>query len=145
MKKILKFLGGAALAATVIPYAYKKNQETDEKTIQALLWKASIQPDSEVEGKKKFSLTVGFNSPFVGEGDGDTVIYPEEAELFVGEPDYAPVCECECTDECAEVNECCCEGDCCAVPVAEAVEEVAEDLAEAVEEAVEAIEEKTEE
>ena len=118
MKKILKFLGGAALAATVIPYAYKKNEQTEEKTVKALLWKASVRPDSELEGKKKFSLSIGFNSPFA-DTEEEAIFYPAENEFFDDESDFTPVCECDCTNECAEVNECHSEGDCCTAETAE--------------------------
>ena len=131
MKKFLKFLGGVAVAATVIPYNYKKDEESGEKTIQALLWKASL-PEKAEDGTSKLKVSFGFNNPFQSE---DAV---DESDLFVHDVhiDYDPVCECECSEECAEVNPCCCEN---------AVEEMAEDAAEAVEEVVEAVEEAVEE
>ena len=143
MKKFLAFLGGTALAATVIPYAYKKNEETEEKTIQALLWKASILPVDEEEGKQKIAFSVGFNNPFQSE-------YNEETELFADEVTItykpAPVCECECTTECAEVNDCecaCVETEecqcCCDCSEESAVEEVAEEILETAEDVAETV------
>ena len=101
MKKLLALLGGTALAAAVIPYAYKKNEETDEKTIQALLWKATINADPE-EGQQKVALSVGFNNPFQS----------AEADLYADDltVNYhtAPVCGCECGCD----DECPCDGEC---------------------------------
>ena len=131
MKKFLQFLGGAVVAASVIPYAWSKDEESGQQNFQALLWKASVRSQVE-EGEKKLSVTFGFNNPFQSE---DAV---DESDLFVHDVhiDYDPVCECECSEECAEVNPCCCEN---------AVEEMAEEAAEAVEEVVEAVEDAVEE
>ena len=160
MKKLLALLGGTALAAAVIPYAYKKNEETDEKTIQALLWKATINADPE-EGQQKVALSVGFNNPFQS----------AEADLYADDltVNYhtAPVCGCECgcDDECPcdgecdedcpcdadcayecgeeeEGGECCCScesdgEDCCCG--CECAAETAEEAVEAIEEVVEEI------
>ena len=101
MKKLLALLGGTALAAAVIPYAYKKNEETDEKTIQALLWKATINDNPE-EGQQKVALSVGFNNPFQS----------NEEELFTDDLTInyhtAPACNCQCGCD----DECPCEGEC---------------------------------
>ena len=131
MKKFLKFLGGVAVAATVIPYNYKKDEESGEKTIQALLWKASL-PEKAEDGTSKLKVSFGFNNPFQSE---DAV---DESDLFVHDVhiDYDPVCECECSEECAEVNPCCCES-----AAEEVVEEIIEEAAEAAEDAAEAVEE----
>ena len=168
MKKLLALLGGTALAAAVIPYAYKKNEETDEKTIQALLWKATINDNPE-DGQQKVALSVGFNNPFQS----------TEADLFADDltVNYhtAPTCGCECSceDECPCDGECdedcpcdadcayecgseddavtdCC-GECACGEDGEAscccqeTESVVEEVVEAVEEAAETVEETVEE
>ena len=131
MKKFLKFLGGVAVAATVIPFSYKKDEESGEKTIQALLWKASI-PQKEEDGSGKVKVSFGLNNPFQSESS------LAEEDLFVHDVtiEYDPVCECDCTMECIEVNP-----DCCEETPEEIVEDVVEEAAEAVEEAVETVEE----
>lgn len=114
MKKLLALLGGTALAAAVIPYAYQKNEETDEKTIQALLWKATIAAGDK-DGQQRVSLSVGFNSPF----------QPQKNDLFADHltVNYhtAPACEiapdadcyADCEDDCTCGGDCCCQEDCC--------------------------------
>lgn len=101
MNKLLALLGGTALAAAVIPYAYQKNESTNEKTIQALLWKATIADDD-----KKLALSVGFNNPF----------QPQKNDLFADNltVNYhtAPSCEVDPDADCYADEEADCEADC---------------------------------
>lgn len=60
MKAFWKVLGFAALAAGLTPYKVEKNEETGEKSYQALLWRITSTPDDE---KKK--IDIGIN---LGEG-----------------------------------------------------------------------------
>ena len=108
MKKFLQFLGGAVLAAGVIPYAWSKDEESGEQNFQALLWKASIRSQAE-EGEKKLNVELGFNNPF--RTAAEDLPAEDESDLFADEEvivDYTPVCECTCDAECAELNDCCC-------------------------------------
>ncbi len=164
MKKLLALLGGTALAAAVIPYAYKKNEETDEKTIQALLWKATIN-DNPDEGQQKVALSVGFNNPFQSAeeelfADDLTINYHtapacncqcgcDDECPCEGECDEDCPCDADCAYECGEdeetdcCGECACEEDgeasCCCQCSAEAVEEAAEEVAETLDEIVEKV------
>jgi len=128
MKKFLQFLGGAVVAASVIPYAWSKDEESGQQNFQALLWKASVRSQVE-EGEKKLSVTFGFNNPF--QAPAAEPLAEDEADLFADEEPvmhYQPVCECECSSECAEMNPQCC---------GEALADIAEDALEAVADAAE--------
>ena len=106
MKKFLQFLGGAVVAASVIPYAWSKDEESGEQNFRALLWKASLRSE---EGERKLDVQFGFNNPF--RAAEEDLFVEDESDLFVtDEPimEYTPVCECECDAECAELNDCCC-------------------------------------
>lgn len=142
MKKLLALLGGTALAAAVIPYAYQKNEETDEKTIQALLWKATIAAAGE-DGQQKLSLSVGFNSPFQPQkndlfADNLTVNYHTAPSCGI-DPDADCYADCDCTCGCAcdadcgceEEAPCCCQEEAQPAPAGEtaADEPAAEDAA----------------
>ena len=56
MKKIWKVLGVAAIAASV-PVVFRKNPETGERTVDALLWQLTTTPDPET-GKRAVSLSI---------------------------------------------------------------------------------------
>ena len=84
-KKILKTLGIAALIAAVTPYRIEKDEEKDEITCQALLWKLTNYPHPDYEDKRSTSVSIGFHSPI----DDD--------------------CDCCCEDD----FDFCCDDDCC--------------------------------
>ena len=63
MKKIWKILGVVALVAGLTPYRVEHNEFSDEKTYKALLWKVTDQPHPEQEGRRKYTLRVGFQNP----------------------------------------------------------------------------------
>lgn len=62
MKKALKILGISALVAGLIPYKVKKDDETGELQIRALLWGVSRGPkDSEEGDELQVSLGIDLN------------------------------------------------------------------------------------
>ena len=89
MKKIWKVLGIAAVAATV-PVMFRRNRETGESTIDALLWQLKSRPNEET-GKRDFELNILPNRL-------RCKIYTEvpEEELIV-EEDVQPECDIELT------------------------------------------------
>ena len=81
MKKGWKILGavaGAAAIASLIPYAINKDEENDETTVYALLWKYTNKPRS--EGGRTVSIDIGFHNPAEAEidellmGDNDLIL-----------------------------------------------------------------------
>ena len=91
MKKLWKVLGITALAAALIPYRVRKEQEGEEDvtTIDALLWQAIRRP-GQGEDKSQTDITLGFKSPFqeVREERALFTDDPEEAVLFAdGQPE----------------------------------------------------------
>ena len=56
MKKVWKILGIVAVAASV-PVVFRKNPETGERTVDALLWQLTTTPDPET-GKHSVSLSI---------------------------------------------------------------------------------------
>jgi len=75
MKTFLKVLGTTALLASLVPFSHKKDEENDQDTYQALLWKVVNRPDPEKENGRKLDISIGFNNPF-SKGEDD------EAHLF---------------------------------------------------------------
>lgn len=61
MKKFIKFLGITAALAAVTPYRFDKDEETQELTMQALLWKAAARPND--EGKHDVAVAIGLRHP----------------------------------------------------------------------------------
>lgn len=63
MKKFWKVLGITAAVAALAPYRINKDEETGEKKVEALLWRATAAPK---DGEEKVSVDVsfGFQSPF---------------------------------------------------------------------------------
>ena len=103
-KKLLKALGIAALAAAVIPYRVEKNEEKDELTVQALLWKVTNYPHPDFEDQRSTSLSIGFNAPNFEEFC---------MEATCGCCDDECCCEAECTCEETPAEEpCCCDCGC---------------------------------
>ena len=59
--KLWKVLGAAALAASVIPYRVRRDEETGETRYQALLWQATRTPQ---EGDKDLlDINIGLQKP----------------------------------------------------------------------------------
>ncbi len=75
MKTFLKVLGTTALLASLVPFSHKKDEENDQDTYRALLWKIVNRPDPEKENGRKLEISIGFNNPF-SKGEDD------EAHLF---------------------------------------------------------------
>ena len=134
MKKFWKILGLGALAAGLTPYKVEKNEETGEKSYQALLWRITSAPAG--EDKK---IDIGIN---LGEGTLTSMLMnaaekKEEPHLFSDElsVEYtAPTAE-KAADVIEEVTE----------KAAEAAEEAAEKVEETVEAAASAVEDAVEE
>ena len=58
MKKIhWKILGAVAAAAALAPVVFRKNEETGEKTVDALLWQYKSRPNKET-GKRDIELNI---------------------------------------------------------------------------------------
>ena len=58
MKKFWKILGLGALAAGLTPYKVEKNEETGEKSYQALLWRITSAPGSG-DNKREININLG--------------------------------------------------------------------------------------
>lgn len=87
MKLIWKVLGATAAvaaAAATVPFSVRKNKETGERTIEALLWNAKTGTDD--TGARTVSINIGFTNPFKQEAD----LFDDEA-LFSSaeETDFA--------------------------------------------------------
>lgn len=78
MKKLYKFLGITAALAAITPYRLDKNEETQELTIQALLWKAAARPND--EGKHDVAVAIGLRHPETADMFSDAE--PEEGEGY---------------------------------------------------------------
>lgn len=85
MKKLLKLAGVAAVLAAVIPYAHTKDEETQEETLKALLWKLTTRPDPEAENKKKTVLDIGLLLPSRKQVEDET---EDVDDLFLGDEDF---------------------------------------------------------
>lgn len=78
MKKFVKILGTVAALAALTPYRVEKNEETQELTVQALVWKAAARPNN--EGKHDVAVAIGLRHP---ENDAMfTDKEPEEGEGY---------------------------------------------------------------
>lgn len=80
MKKLWKALGITALAAALLPYRVRRDQENDATTIDALLWQVTRCP-GQGEDKGQVDISIGFKSPFQQ--------IREERELFTDDPEEA--------------------------------------------------------
>ena len=105
MKNLLKFLGITALAVGLTPYRVETDEETGDKTIQALFWKATYGNRPENQG---LSLDFGFFSPMERKephlyADELVVHYHNGQPCTADDPawDDEPCCEpCACKDDC---------------------------------------------
>lgn len=132
MKAFWKILGLGALAVGLTPYKVEKNEETGEKSYQALLWKGTVGPGSGND-KTNIDIDLGIN---LGEGTLTSKLMggakkAEEPHLFSDElcVEYTGG-ESEAVEAAEEVVE----------EAAEAVEASAEEVAAVTEEAAEAVE-----
>ena len=91
-RKYWKLLGVAAAVAAVVPVVFRKNEETGEKTVDALLWQLKTRPNEET-GKRDVELSILPNR-FVCKVKSEI---PEE-ELVV-DVDEQPACDIELTLE----------------------------------------------
>ncbi len=130
MKKFWKVLGLGALAAGLTPYKVEKNEETGEKSYQALLWRITSSPAGE---DKKIDIGINLGEGTLTSKLMDIVEKKEEPHLFSDElsveyhaGDAKDAVE-DLAEKAADVAE----------DVADAVEDVAEKVADAVEEAAE--------
>ena len=137
MKKFWKILGLGALAVGLTPYKVEKNEETGEKSYQALLWRITSAPAG--EDKK---IDIGIN---LGEGTLTSKLMnamdkKEEPHLFSDElsVEYHPADAVEAVEEMAEKAAGAAED--AAEKVADGLEEAAEKAAEVVEKAADAAE-----
>lgn len=92
MKKLWKALGITALAAALLPYRVRKDQDEDATTIDALLWQATRRP-GQGEEKAQVDITIGFKSP-LQEVRQERALFtddPEEAVLFADDQPEAAV------------------------------------------------------
>ena len=91
-KKVWKILGITAAVASLVPVVFRKNDETGEKTVDALLWQLKTRPNQET-GKKDIELSILPNR-FPRKIREDL---PEE-ELVI-DADDQPACDIELTLE----------------------------------------------
>lgn len=80
MKKFLKVLGAAALIAGFTPYQVEKNEETGERTVKALLWKATKKPSP---SGNKDDITIKFLS--FGKDEEEAPLFSDELTV-----EYSP-------------------------------------------------------
>ena len=59
MKKFWKVLGLGALVAGLTPYKVEKDEETGEKSYQALLWRITSAPSQEEGEKRRIDINLG--------------------------------------------------------------------------------------
>lgn len=79
MKKFLKFLGAAAVIASVVPYRVEK--KGGRKIYTALLWRGSNQPDPDT-GSRSVCVDLSFNNPF--SVPGETHLFADEITVDYG-------------------------------------------------------------
>lgn len=110
-KKLLKTLGIAAFVAAVTPYRIEKNEEKDEITCQALLWKLTNYPHPDFVDKRSTSLSIGFHPPVREEDCGCDCCCDEDDFVCCDESDFVCCDEdcCGCSAPAAEAPTCCCE------------------------------------
>ena len=130
MKKFWKVLGLGALAAGLTPYKVEKNEETGEKSYQALLWRITSAPVGE---DKKIDIGINLGEGTLTSELMDIVEKKEEPHLFSDElsVEYHAGDAKDAVEDLAE------KAADAAEDVADAVEDVAEKVTDAVEEAAE--------
>ena len=102
--KIFSAVAGLAALAALVPYSVKKDEEKDETTAYALLWKYTNKPNP--EGNRTISIDIGFHNP--AEEEIDDLLMGENDLILVDAPVVEePACDIELTltpnlDEIAE-------------------------------------------
>ena len=77
MKTIWKVLGAVAVVASLTPYKVHRDEETGERTIEALLWKVCTQPDE--TGKDQLAyVSVGLHIPEKAKTPEETMFADDE-------------------------------------------------------------------
>lgn len=132
MKKFWKVLGLGALAAGLTPYKVEKNEETGEKSYQALLWRITSAPVGE---DKKIDIGINLGEGTLTSKLMDIVEKKEEPHLFSDELSV----EYHAGDAKGAVEDLAEKAADAAEDVADAVEDVAEKVADAAEEAAEKV------
>ena len=79
--KIAGTIAGIAALAALLPYSCQKDEENDELTVKALLWKYTSQPDLNNVGERKIALDIGFQNPFTVENDD--LLMDEDDDLIL--------------------------------------------------------------
>ncbi|MDE6841865.1 MAG: hypothetical protein K2P49_13705, partial [Oscillospiraceae bacterium] len=95
MKKFWKVLGLTALAAALVPYRVRRDDETGQQTVEALLWQVTRGP-GEDQTHDQIDVNLGFKSPFQAIREEKKLFTndPQEAVLFADdEPEAAAVPE----------------------------------------------------
>lgn len=85
MKKLLKALGLTALAAAVIPYRVRTDEEAKTVSVDALLWQLSRGP-GEDEAHDQLDISLGFKSPFQANREERALFADDEPEAAVVDP-----------------------------------------------------------
>lgn len=131
MKKFWKVLGLGALAAGLTPYKVEKNEETGEKSYQALLWRITSSPIGE---DKKIDIGINLGEGTLTSKLMDMVEKKDEPHLFSDElsVEYHAGDAVEAAEDLAE-------------DLADAAEDLAEDLADAAEDVAEKVADAAEE
>lgn len=98
MKKFWKVLGITAAIAAIAPYRVSTDEETGEKKVEALLWRATAAPK---DGEEKMSMDVrfGFQSPFAAKSEEPLFDEEPVAEFTSAEMDETAAEEGEATAE----------------------------------------------
>lgn len=130
MKKFWKVLGLGALAAGLTPYKVEKNEETGEKSYQALLWRITSSPASE---DKKIDIGINLGEGTLTSKLMDIMEKKDEPHLFSDElsVEYHTGAAAEAAEDLAE------KAADVAEDLADATEDIAEKVADAAEEAAE--------
>ena len=137
MKKFWKVLGLGALVAGLTPYKVEKDEETGEKSYQALLWRITSAPIGE---DKKIDIGINLGEGTLTSKLMDALEKKDEHHLFSDElsveyssGDLLDAVE-DAAEKAADVAEKAADG---LEDAAEKAGELAEKAAEAVEEAIE--------
>lgn len=82
MKKLWKALGITALAAAVIPYRFRKDEDAGTSSMDALLWQATRRP-GEGEDKDQLDISIGFKSPLQTKREESALFADDEPEAAI--------------------------------------------------------------
>ena len=82
MKKLWKALGITALAAAVIPYRFRKDEDAGISSMDALLWQATRHP-GEGDDKDQLDISIGFKSPLQTKREESSLFADDEPEAAI--------------------------------------------------------------